>query len=187
MFGLKKIIRSVVLKRLVIILSAVFFCVPEVFAQLHTKVYLSPRLKIGWTFFSGFNYGLDLTIGLFTLKNENPEINVCISPQYMMVNYKGNVHTLISFNAVIESDYYRLNLGVGKAVTKWGFHNRNSNNSLGYNIGVAFSTESEHTPWIEGNVFALHNGYWEFYGRPYYMSSSVFFRPASPYVVYETQ
>jgi hypothetical protein len=127
-----------------------------------------------------------MTIGLFNLKTENPEINVCISPQYMMVNYKGNIHSLISFNAVIESDYYRLNLGIGKAVMKWGFKNRNSNNTLGYNIGVALSTSSIHTPWIEGNVFALHHGYWEFYGRPYYLSSSMFFRPAEPYVLYET-
>ena len=171
-------------KRILLISAAVFFCINEGFSQLNTKVYLSPRIKVGWTFFSGFNYGLDLTIGLFNIKKENPEINVCIAPQYMMVNYKGNVHTLISFNAVLESDYYRLCLGMGKSITKWGFHNRNSNNALGYNISMALSTESRYTPWIEGSVFALSNGYWEFYGRPYYLSTSMFFRP-EPYTLYE--
>jgi len=154
-------------------------------AQLRTRVYLSPRLKIGWTFYSGFNYGLEFNIGLFNLKEEKPEINVSLSPQYMLVNYKGNVHSLISVNAVLESDYYRLMLGMGEAVTKWGFNNRNSNKAFGYNVGMGLSTSSKFTPWIEGNCFVLKNGYWEFYGRPYYMSASTFFRP-DPYIVYET-
>ncbi len=187
MFNLYKSVEKKMCKRVLIVSTVILLSMQSAYSQLHTRVYLSPRLKIGWTFFSGFNYGLDFTIGLFRLKAKNPEINVCISPQYMMVNYKGNVHSIVSFNAVLESDYYRLNLGIGKAVTKWGFHNRNSNNALGYNIGVALSTSSVHTPWIEGNVFALSNGYWEFYGRPYYMMTSVFFRPAEPYVVYETK
>lgn len=154
-------------------------------AQLHTRVFLSPRLKIGWTFFSGFNYGLEFNIGLFNIKQEKPEINVGISPQYMFVNYKGNTHSIISMNAVIESDYYRLMLGMGEALTKWGFRNRNSNRAFGYNIGLALSTSSNYTPWIEGNVFSLKNGYWEFYGRPYYLSASTFYR-TDPYVIYET-
>ena len=155
----------------------------DVEAQLDTKVTLSPRIKLGWTFFSGFNYGIEFNIGLFTIKHDNPEVNVCFAPQYMLANYKGNVHSLITINAVVESDYYRLMLGMGQAFTKWGFHNRNSNRAFGYNIGLALSTESKYTPWIEGNVFALKNGYWEFYGRPYYLSASMFFRP-EPYVVY---
>ncbi|MCQ2249547.1 MAG: hypothetical protein MJZ66_00410 [Bacteroidales bacterium] len=154
-------------------------------AQLRTRVFLSPRLKIGWTFYSGFNYGLEMNIGLFNLKEEKPEINVCLAPQYMLVNYKGNVHSLISVNAVLESDYYRLTLGMGEALTKWGFNNRNSNKAFGYNVGLGLSTSSKFTPWVEANGFVLKNGYWEFYGRPYYLSVSGFFRP-DPYVVYET-
>lgn len=154
-------------------------------AQLRTRVSLSPRLKIGWTFYSGFNYGLDLNIGLFNLKEDKPEINVCLAPQYMLVNYKGNVHSIISVNAVIESDYYRLMLGMGEALTKWGFKNRNSNRAFGYNVGLALSTSSRYTPWFEGNGFVLKNGYWEFYGRPYYLSASTYFR-TDPYIVYET-
>lgn len=154
-------------------------------AQLHTRVTLSPRLKIGWTFFSGFNYGVEVNIGLFNIKQENPEINVSLSPQYMFVNYKGNVHSILSVNAVIESDYYRLMLGMGEVLTKWGFQSRNSNRAFGYNVGLALSTSSKYTPWIEGNVFALQNGYWEFYGRPYYLSVSTFYR-TEPYMIYET-
>ncbi len=154
-------------------------------AQLKTRVYLSPRLKIGWTFYSGFNYGIEMNIGLFNLKSEKPEINVSLAPQYMLVNYKGNVHSLISVNAVLESDYYRLMLGMGEALTKWGFNNRNSNKAFGYHVGLALSTSSKFTPWVEGSGFILKNGYWEFYGRPYYLSASTFFRP-EPYVLYET-
>ena len=186
MLTIKKIIRSVFFRRLLMIFAAVFFCVPYSTAQIHTRVSLSPRLKIGWTFFSGFNYGIDLTVGLVRLKENNPEINVGISPQYMLVNYKGNVHSVLSFNAVIESDYYRLHIGMGTVMTKWGFNNRNSNNALGYNVGIALSTESVYTPWVECNVFALHHGYWEFYGKPYYLSTSVFFR-SEPYLLYETK
>lgn len=149
-----------------------------------TKVYFSPRIKLGWTFYSGFNYGAELCVGLFALHRDNPEIDVCISPQYMLVNYKGNVHNVISVNAVVESDTYRLMLGMGQALTKWGFHNRNSNRAFGYNVGLSLTTDSKYTPWVEANVFALRNGYWEFYGRPYYLSVSGFFRP-DPYVVYE--
>ena len=154
-------------------------------AQLRTNVYLSPRLKIGWTFYSGFNYGLELNIGLFNMKAENPQIDISLAPQYMLVNYKGNTHSLISINAVLESDYYRLMLGMGEALTKWGFHGRNSNRAFGYNVAMALSTSSKYTPWVEGQGFVLKNGYWEFYGRPYYLSVSTFFRP-DPYIVYET-
>ncbi|MCR5453913.1 MAG: hypothetical protein K6F33_02880 [Bacteroidales bacterium] len=154
-------------------------------AQLDTKVTLSPRLKVGWTFFSGFNYGLELNVGLFTIKKDNPEINVGFAPQYMFVNYKGNVHSLLTVNAVLESDTYRLMAGMGQAFTKWGFRGRNSNKAFGYNIALGLTTESRHTPWVEGNVFVLKNGYWEFYGRPYYLSTSIFFREADPYIVYQ--
>jgi len=154
-------------------------------AQLNTKVTISPRIKVGWTFFSGFNYGLELNVGLFTIKRQNPEINVGISPQYMFVNYKGNVHSLLTMNAVLEADTYRLMAGMGQAFTKWGFMGRNSNKAFGYNVSLALTTESRHTPWVEGDVFLLKNGYWEFYGRPYYLSTSMFFREADPYIVYQ--
>ncbi len=154
-------------------------------AQLHTRVYLSPRIKIGWTFYSGFNYGVEVNVGLFNIKAEKPEINVALSPQYMFVNYKGTVHSILTLNAVVESDYYRLMLGMGEALTKWGFNNRNSNKAFGYNISLGLSTSSNYTPWIEGNVFAIKNGYWEFYGRPYYLSSSLFYR-TEPYMIYQT-
>lgn len=164
--------------------AAMVLFVSVSYSQLDTRVFLSPRIKLGWTFYSGFNYGAEIAIGLFNIKKENPEINVCISPQYMLVNYKGNVHSILSFNAVLESDFYRVMLGIGSAQTKWGFRNRNSNSALGYNISVALTTESKYSPWVECNVFALHNGYWEFYGRPFYLSGSMFFRP-DPYLVYE--
>ena len=157
----------------------------ESLAQLNTKVTISPRIKLGWTFFSGFDYGLELNIGLFTIKRENPEINVGISPQYMFVNYKGNVHSLLTMNAVLEADTYRLMAGMGQAFTKWGFMGRNSNKAFGYNVSLGLTTESRHTPWVEGDVFILKNGYWEFYGRPYYLSASMFFREADPYIVYQ--
>lgn len=170
----------------IVLLAVVLMMLPMVgSAQLNTKVTLSPRLKVGWTFFSGFDFGLEFNVGLFTIKRENPEINVGFSPQYLLVNYKGNVHSLISVNGVLESDTYRLMLGMGQAFTKWGFRGRNSNKAFGYNVALGLTTESRHTPWVEGNVFVLKNGYWEFYGRPYYLSASMFFREADPYIVYQ--
>ena len=154
-------------------------------AQLNTKVTISPRLKVGWTFFSGFDYGIELNVGLFTIKMENPEINVGISPQYLFVNYKGNVHSLLTMNLSLEADTYRLMAGMGQAFTKWGFMGRNSNKAFGYNVALGLTTESSHTPGVEGDVFILKNGYWEFYGRPYYLSASMFFREADPYIVYQ--
>ena len=174
-------------KRICIILAvcALLIMPMESLAQLNTKVTLSPRIKVGWTFFSGFDYGIELNVGLFTIKKENPEINVGISPQYLFVNYKGNVHSLLTMNVTLESDTYRLMAGMGQAFTKWGFMGRNSNKAFGYNVAFGLSTESSHTPWLECDVFMLKNGYWEFYGRPYYLSTSMFFREADPYVVYK--
>ena len=119
------------------------------------------------------------------IKRENPEINVGISPQYLFVNYKGNVHSLLTMNLSLEADTYRLMAGMGQAFTKWGFMGRNSNKAFGYNVALGLTTESSHTPWVEGDVFILKNGYWEFYGRPYYLSASMFFREADPYIVYQ--
>ncbi|MBP5368555.1 MAG: hypothetical protein J6Z01_08915 [Bacteroidales bacterium] len=153
-------------------------------AQLHTKVYLSPRITLGWCFYTGFTYGVDCSIGLFNLKTQDPEINVLMSPQIYFVNYKNSVQTLISFNVALESDYYRLTAGMGQAVTKWGFKNINHNKAFGYNLGLALSTTSKYTPWAEVKSFILHSGYWEFYSRPYYLSAGGFFRP-EPYIIYE--
>ncbi len=149
-----------------------------------TKVYLSPRLIIGWTFYSGFNYGIDLTIGLFKIKSDNPEINFCISPQYYFVNYKNTQQNIISFNAVIESNIYRIAAGIGQVNYKWGFKGINRNGALGYQFDVSLTTDSKYTPWVQCKTFVLHNGYWEFYSRPYYLSTNIFFRP-EPYIVYE--
>ena len=174
-------------KKLCLILAvcALLIIPIESFAQLNTKVTISPRIKVGWTFFSGFDYGIELNVGLFTIKKENPEINVGISPQYLFVNYKGNVHSLLTMNVFLEADTYRLMAGMGQAFTKWGFMGRNSNKAFGYNVALGLTTESRHTPWVEGDVFILKNGYWEFYGRPYYLSASMFFREADPYIVYQ--
>ncbi|MCQ2974773.1 MAG: hypothetical protein MJ211_08175 [Bacteroidales bacterium] len=153
-------------------------------AQLNTKVYFSPRITLGWCFYTGFTYGVDLTFGLINLKTENPEINFCLSPQYYFVNYKNSQHSLISFNLVIESDYYKIMAGMGQASTKWGFKNINHNKAFGYHVGAGLSTDSKYTPWIEAKTFILHNGYWEFYSRPYYLSADMYFRP-EPYIFYE--
>lgn len=154
------------------------------FSQLHTKVYLSPRLCVGWTFYSGFNYGIDFTIGLFNLKSKDPEINFCISPQYYIVNNNHKEQHIISFAFAAESDYYRLGLGMGQVRTKWGFRGINNNKAFGYHFDFALSSDSRYTPWARCKVFALHNGYWEFYGRPYYLSTDIYLRP-DPYLVYE--
>ncbi len=167
--------------RIFILILSLLFALKS-FGQLNTNVYLSPRLTVGYTFYSGFNYGVDLTIGLFRIKSD-PEINVCISPQYYFVNYKHNVHNLISFNVVAESDFFRIGGGIGQSITKWGFKRINRNAALGYQIDAAISTTSKYTPWLQMKAFMLHNGYWEFYGRPYYLSADMFFRP-EPYVIY---
>ena len=55
--------------RLVLALCVLLIMPMESLAQLNTKVTLSPRIKVGWTFFSGFDYGIELNVGLFTILN----------------------------------------------------------------------------------------------------------------------
>lgn len=148
--------------------------------NLTSNLYFSPHLTIGYTFGTGLNYGVDLTFGIFKLKNDNPEINGALSLQYYFVNYMGSTHRLFTVNLVAESDYYRLALGAGDTKKKWGFRRINKSKAFGYHFDFGISTVSTYTPWLGLKVFAIHGGYWEFYNKPYYMSTVMYFRQ-SPY------
>ncbi len=144
--------------------------------DITSNIYISPFITIGYTFGSGFNYGFDVTTGVFKLKSDNPEMNAAISLQYYFVNYKGAHHRMFSFNFIAESPYYRIGIGAGDVKRTWGFKRINKSKAFGYTFDFAISTESVYTPWLSLKMFALHGGYWEFYDKPYYISGLTYFR-----------
>ncbi len=143
--------------------------------QQISKPYFSPVITLGYTFGSGWTYGVDLTVGLMTLQNNIPPSYLAGSIQYYFVNYKNETHRIISFNAVNENGYYRLSGGIGIVSKKWGYKNVNNDWALGFSSEVDLSYNDTRVPWLGVRMF-LPVMSWPWIKQPYYVSGVIFWR-----------
>ncbi len=142
---------------------------------MQPNLYISPTVTIGYTFNSGFNYGIDITFGLVKIQNFIPETTAGISLQYYFVNYEYSQHGITAFNVIAESEIFRLGIGGANINKKWGFHNRNKNSAFGTSLDFGLSTPNFKTPWLGFKTFVPREQ-WEACLNPYYISVYTYFK-----------
>ena len=152
------------------------------FKSVSSNLYFSPFITLGYTFNSGFNYGIDLTIGLFKIQNNIPPTNAGFSIQYYFVNYENSNHRIIAFNVIAESEYFRIGTGVAEIKKKWGYKDRNKTTAFGTSFDFGISTNSVKTPWLAFKTFAPQQK-WEWSKNPYYVSLYTYFKPEPFYML----
>ena len=149
-----------------------------VFSQFSAgaKIYLAPRLTLGYTLKAGFNYGLDLNIGLYGINYNKFVLNSGVSLSAYYVNYSVVNHLLTTANILLESDYFTAKAGYGMITYKWGYRNRNMQRSDGLNFDLALSVPQKPAPAV-GVKFFMPNPdqLMEFTGKNY-LSGYLFFR-----------
>lgn len=162
----------------ILLISISLFATIKVFSQtqaIEPNLYISPFITIGYTFNSGFNYGVDITFGLFKVQNYIPETTAGFSIQYYFVNYKESVHKITAFNLITENRNFRAGIGGAGISKKWGFRNRNLNRAFGTSIDLGITTPSYKTPWLAFKTFVPKQE-WELCLNPYYISLYTYFK-----------
>ena len=147
----------------------------QLIKEASTNIYFTPLFTVGYTLNSGFNYGVDLTIGLFTIQNNIPQTNAGISFQYYIVNYDESQHRIFAINIIAENDYFRIGGGMAQISKKWGFKNRNKNRAIGTSLDFGISTYHYKTPWLAFKTFVPLQQ-WELCLNPYYISTYSYFK-----------
>ena len=146
---------------------------PEI--SISTNLYISPFFTLGYTINSGFNYGVDITFGLFKIQNRIPYTNTGVSMQYYITNYENSQHHIIVFNVIAENEYFRIGAGAGEIKKTWGFRKRNKSKAFGTSIDFGISTSSYKTPWLGFKSFVPQKK-WEWSVNPYYVSLYSYFK-----------
>jgi len=137
-----------------------------------TNVYLSPRITLGYTISSGFNYGFDLVVGIYQLDNAKFGIDLT----YYMVNTNQGRHGIKGLALVADLENVNIKLGAGSVMRKWGLKNINKAKAPGIMIDVSGGVDPYKAPWIGVKAFIFSRAKWEFYNQPSYISAYTYFK-----------
>lgn len=139
------------------------------------NIYLSPRITIGYTIGSGLNYGFDLVLGLYKLK----DFDFGIDFSYYMANTDQGRHGIKGFGVLAEMDYFSMKLGAGSVSRRWGLKNVNKAKAPGLMIDVSASVDPFKAPWIGFKTFIFNRERWQFYDQPSYISAYTYFKSSN--------
>ena len=137
-----------------------------------TYVFLSPRITLGYTFNSGFNYGVDLAVGLYKLN----DFKFGTAFSYYLVNTNQGIHRIKGFTIMADSKYFNIRLGAGAVVRRWGMRNINKASAPGLIVDISASPDAYKAPWIGIKAFLFKRSKWVFYDHPTYTSAYTYFR-----------
>lgn len=137
-----------------------------------SNIYLSPRITIGYTISSGFNYGFDLVTGLY----QHNEMNFGLDFSYYMVNTNQGHHAIKGFAFVAESEYMNAKIGAGMVSRRWGLKNVNKTRAPGIMVDVSAGFGIDQAPWIGAKGFIFKRSVWSFYDQPSYISAYTYFK-----------
>ncbi len=167
-------------KILVIVISLVLHTAmySQFMTNLASNTYISPSVTIGYTFRCGWNYGIDLTLGLSKFQNTLPPTNLAMNLQLYVINYSGEHHNIIAFNIVSDNRYSQFGLGIGAISKKWGYKSVNKDAALGLSLIMNVNTGNYHIPRV-GARFFIPSPKWTWSSLPYYMSFYMFW-PQQP-------
>ena len=146
--------------------------------QLETNgsnIFISPRITLGYTIGSGLNYGFDIVLGLYKVKDFDFGVNF----SYYMVNTDQGHHRIKGFGVVAETDYFSAKLGAGSVSRKWGLRNINKAKAPGMIVDVSASADPFKAPWIGLRTFIFSRDRWLFYDQPSYISAYTYFKTAN--------
>ncbi len=139
-----------------------------------TNVYLSPRITLGYTISSGFNYGFDLVVGVYQLNDAKFGIDLT----YYMVNTNQGRHGIKGLALVAEMENVNIKIGAGSVSRRWGLKNINKAKAPGIMIDVSGGVDPYKAPWIGVKGFIFSRSKWEFYNQPSYISTYTYFKTA---------
>ncbi|MFN8254423.1 MAG: hypothetical protein U0W24_01960 [Bacteroidales bacterium] len=147
------------------------------------KIYFSPRITLGYTISSGFNYGFDIVAGLYQFK----KVNFGLDFTYYMVNTDQGRHGIKGFQVVADMEYLNIKLGAGAVSRRWGLKNVNKAKAPGILIDVSAGIDPYKAPWIGVKGFVFNRGRWTFYDQPSYISAYTYFKTEEIEVYKEEQ
>lgn len=137
-------------------------------AQLQKTYFISPGIKLGYTFKAGISYGATLDIGVHDRSNSIVDnLKYGISLNYTFIKVKKYTHRLRSINLMAQNDFATLKLGLGKVKNPWGFGKRNKCRVPGINMDINFAFPNKYSPWIGFSLFKYKNADWAWFNKPY--------------------
>jgi len=150
--------------------------VEPIMAQNFVKdhLFLSPSITIGYTFGARVSYGAMLDFGYYQKSKTNNTYRFGLSLCHYFVEAKHHTGRLSSISAMMQKDFTDVKIGIGRAVNKWGYENRNVSKVFGFHYDVSFALPSKtYSTWLGIRHFIYKPGDWLFFEAPY---TSVFLK-----------
>lgn len=135
-------------------------------AQDLQKYFVSPGVKLGYSFGAGVSYGITLDAGI----KDNTYLNngkYGLSFNYTFIKVKKYTHRMRTINLMVQNDYACIKLGFGRVRNPWGYSKRNKCIVHGTNVDLSFSYPGKFTPWIGACYFKYQRASWAWFNKPY--------------------
>lgn len=138
--------------KILLFISSIFFF-PKI-AKTQTdndnsgQIYINPMITIGYSFGSGFTYGIDITYGFAQIQTYGKNLNIAISTKLYLINLNGYANRALAINLVAENQNLRIGWGFAQISRHWGFKNRNISKTYGPSTDFGLHFGNQRIPWI---------------------------------------
>ena len=161
------------MKRLIFI-TLITLISSSVFAQEKNgpHTFISPRINIGYTFGTGYTYGLDIFIGGYSLD----KLNFGLDFSYYFVNTNAGVHRIKLISLTADNPKIHAKIGAGVVKRVWGLKSVNKAKVPGLSIDISVGFDEYHAPWVGVKSFIFDRQRWPFFDLPSYISIYSYFK-----------
>lgn len=153
----------------------------QIAQQFTSNLYITPAITIGYTFRCGWNYGIEITIGMQQIENNLPETSWGFLVQHYIINYKSDHHAVTAINFVVDNSISQFGIGLGGVSKSWGYKKVNRDMAIGASIILNIGTGNYRLPWIGVKTF-IPSDSWTWSSLPYYISYQFFWRQSPTYI-----
>lgn len=137
-------------------------------AQIEKTYFVSPGIKLGYTFGAGFTYGAILDAGVNSTSNsEIRNLKYGVSLGFTFIKVKKYTHRMSTISLMAQNDFTTIKLGIGKVKNPWGYSRRNKCKVFGAYVDMSFAYPSAYSPWIGLSYFKYKRANWAWFSNPY--------------------
>lgn len=135
---------------------------------IREHLFLSPSITIGYTFGARVSYGGMLDMGYYAKARDNSVYRMGVSLSHYFVEAKHHTGRLTAASLMLQKNFTDIKVGVGRAVNKWGYQNRNVTKVYGFHYDLSMAIPSKtYNTWLGIRHFIYKPADWPFFEAPY--------------------
>jgi hypothetical protein len=152
----------------IFLLTCVLFFIQNGFNQeiLKSGVFCSPSVSVGYTFGAKFNIGFSIDVGKHFNMETNPAYGISFS--YYLIKMNKGLHKQKSISTLIQNDFAKLKVGVGRMVNGWGYNKVNKCKVNGIATDFSVNTVNFISPSLGFKSFYYKKRNWSWFNENYH-------------------